>query len=43
MAIGKDPPELLGRRVSFTAVPLVFGLGILVWCLGAGIAWARGK
>jgi hypothetical protein len=43
MDVGKVPPEMLGRRIGYTAVPLAFGLGIIVWSLGAGLAWARGS
>lgn len=43
MDVGKVPPEMLGRRIGYTAVPLALGLGIIVWSLGAGLAWARGS
>jgi hypothetical protein len=29
--------------VLVTAAALAFGLGIIVWSLGAGLAWARGS
>lgn len=41
LVIGKVPPELLGSRVGYTVGPLGLGLGLIVWCLVAGIAWAR--
>ena len=41
LVVGKVPPELLGRRVAYTTGSLGFGLALLVWCLVAGIAWAR--
>lgn len=41
MDVGKVPPEMLGQRVGYTAVPLAFGLAIIVWSLAAGISWAR--
>ncbi|MGH7376267.1 MAG: hypothetical protein ACREKK_02445 [Candidatus Methylomirabilales bacterium] len=41
LVVGKMPPELLGRRVAYTTGSLGIGLGLIVWCLVAGIAWAR--
>ena len=40
MAIGTIPPEMLGRRVSYTVVSLFLGLVMIVWCLDSGIVWA---
>ena len=40
MVVGKVPPDMLGRRVGYTAARLAFGLWIIVWSLVAGIAWA---
>jgi len=42
LVIGKVPPELLGRRVGSTVGSLGLGLGLVVWCLVAGLGWARG-
>ena len=42
LVIGKVPPELLGRRVGYTVGSLGLGLGLVVWCLAAGLGWARG-
>ncbi|MGH7394223.1 MAG: hypothetical protein ACREJF_01280, partial [Candidatus Methylomirabilales bacterium] len=41
LVIGKVPPEMLGRRVGYTTGSLGLGLVMIVWCLVAGIAWAR--
>ncbi|MGH7406532.1 MAG: hypothetical protein ACREKF_00765 [Candidatus Methylomirabilales bacterium] len=41
LVVGKVPPDMLGRRVSYTTGSLAFGLAMIVWCLVAGIAWAR--
>ncbi|MGH8068537.1 MAG: YHS domain-containing protein [Candidatus Entotheonellia bacterium] len=43
MAIGTVPLEMLGRRVSSTVVSLFLSLTMIVWCLVAGLAWARLK
>jgi YHS domain-containing protein len=43
MAVGTVPPEMLGRRVSYTVVSLFLSLTMIVWCLIAGLAWARLK
>lgn len=42
LVVGKVLPERLGRQVAYTTVPLVVGLAIIVWCVGAGKGWARG-
>jgi hypothetical protein len=42
LVIGKVPPEQLGRRVGYTVGSLGLGLGLVVWCLVAGLGWARG-
>jgi uncharacterized membrane protein len=43
MARSTVRPEMLGRRVGYTVVSLFFGLTMIVWCLVAGLAWARLK
>jgi hypothetical protein len=41
LVIGEVPPEQLGQQLAWTVLPLVVGLGTLVWCLTAGRTWAR--
>lgn len=41
LVVGKVPPEMLGRRVGYTVGSTVVGAGLIIWCLVAGIAWAR--
>lgn len=41
--IGKVPPEMLGRKVSYTTVPLFVGLVMIIWIFVAGISWARSR
>ncbi len=41
--IGKVPPEMLGRQVSYTSGALAIGLAMIVWALVAGIRWARSR
>lgn len=38
--IGKVPPELLGRKVSYITVSLFLGLVMIIWIFVAGIRWA---
>ena len=42
LVVGKVPPERLGRQVVYTIIPLMVGLWLIIWCLVAGMAWARG-
>ena len=41
LVVGKVPSEMLGRRVGYTTGSLAVGLAMSVWCLIAGITWAR--
>lgn len=41
LVVGKVPSEMLGRRVGYTVGSTVVGAGLIIWCLVAGIAWAR--
>ncbi|MGH8056040.1 MAG: hypothetical protein ACREOH_02210 [Candidatus Entotheonellia bacterium] len=42
LVVGQVPPERLGRQVGYTTVSLALALWVIVWCLVAGKAWARG-
>ena len=41
LVVGKVPPDMLGRQVGFTVGSLAVGAVLIVWCLVAGLAWAR--
>ncbi len=41
LVVGKIPPEMLGRRAGYTVGSLAFSMAMIIWCLVAGIAWAR--
>ncbi len=41
LVVGKVPSDMLGRRVGYTVGSTVVGAGLIIWCLVAGIAWAR--
>ncbi len=41
LVVGKVPTEMLARQVGYTTGSLAVGLVMTVWCLVAGIAWAR--
>jgi hypothetical protein len=36
LVVGEVPAEDLGRVVSFTVLPLVIGLGLIVWGFASG-------
>jgi membrane-bound ClpP family serine protease len=41
LVVGKVPPERLGRQVAYATISLAIGFWCIVWCLVAGMAWAR--
>lgn len=41
MVIGKVPEEMLSRRVGYTVGAAFVGAVLIIWCLVAGVAWAR--